>query len=96
MPTFRLSRRAETDLLEIGSYTFRRRGAEQAGRYLNELEGHCRMLADSPQLGRNSDEIRPGLRCLEHGRHVVFYRVEAKGVLVVRILHQRMLPTKHR
>jgi plasmid stabilization system protein ParE len=29
---------------------------------------------------------------MEHGKHVVFYRQETDGVLVSRILHQRMLP----
>ena len=33
--------------------------------------------------------------CLEHGKHVVFYRQERGGVLVSRILHQRMLPDRH-
>jgi plasmid stabilization system protein ParE len=29
------------------------------------------------------------------GRHVIFYRRETKGILVSRILHQRMLPERH-
>jgi plasmid stabilization system protein ParE len=29
---------------------------------------------------------------MEHGKHVVFYREEDGGILVCRILHQRMLP----
>jgi plasmid stabilization system protein ParE len=35
------------------------------------------------------------LRRHEHGKHVVFYRQERGGILVSRILHQRMLPEKH-
>jgi plasmid stabilization system protein ParE len=31
---------------------------------------------------------------MEHGRHVVFYRQEAGGIPVSRILHQRMLPER--
>jgi len=32
---------------------------------------------------------------MEHGKHVVFYRPqESGGILVVRVLHQRMLPDK--
>jgi len=31
---------------------------------------------------------------MEHGRHVVFYREAAGGILVSRILHQRMLPER--
>ena len=52
------------------------------------------MLADNPTLGRASDYVRPGLRRMERGRHVVFYRQEAESILVSRILHQRMLPEK--
>jgi len=35
------------------------------------------------------------LRRLEHGKHAVFYRQERDGILVSRILHQRMLPDLH-
>jgi plasmid stabilization system protein ParE len=31
---------------------------------------------------------------MEQGKHVVFYRVEPGGILISRILHQRMLPEK--
>ena len=53
------------------------------------------MLADNPALGRTCDDVRPGLRRMESGRHVVFYREDAGGILVSRILHQRMLPERH-
>jgi plasmid stabilization system protein ParE len=32
---------------------------------------------------------------METGSHVVFYRRDARGVLVARIPHQRMLPERH-
>jgi hypothetical protein len=31
---------------------------------------------------------------MEHGRHVIFYRQVAGGILVSRILHRRMLPER--
>jgi toxin ParE1/3/4 len=92
---FRFSRRAETDLLSIGDYTLRTWGKAQAARYVGEFEVCCRTLSDNPALGRLCDEIRHGLRRLEHGKHVVFYRQERAGILVSRILHQRMLPDRH-
>jgi toxin ParE1/3/4 len=92
---FHFSRRAEADLLGIGDYTLRTWGKAQAVRYLGELEVCCQTLSDNPALGRRCDEIRPGLRRLEHGKHVVFYRQERAGILVSRILHQRMLPDRH-
>jgi toxin ParE1/3/4 len=89
---FRFSRRAEADLLSIGDYTLRTWGEAQAYRYIGELEACCQMLANSPALGRSCDRVRPGLRRMEHGKHVVFYRLRKPGgILVVRILHQRML-----
>jgi len=90
----RFSRRAEADLLSIVDYTLRTWGEAQANRYIDELEACCQMLADNPALGRADDDVRPGLRRMECGRHVVFYRREGEGVLVSRILHQRMLPEK--
>jgi toxin ParE1/3/4 len=92
---FRFSRRAESDLLDIGDYTLRTWGEHQAVRYLGELEDCCRMLSENPALGRLCDDVRPGLRRLEHGKHVVFYRQEPDGILVSRILHQSMLPDRH-
>jgi plasmid stabilization system protein ParE len=41
------------------------------------------------------NDVRPSLRRLEHGKHVVFYRREPRGILITRILHQRMLPERH-
>ena len=82
-------------MLSIGDYTLRTWGKAQAARYLGELEACCQTLSDNPTLDRLCDEVRPGLRRLEHGQHVVFYRQERGGILVSRILHQRMLPELH-
>ena len=95
MARLRFSRQAEADLFDIGLYTFRTWGPEQTERYLRELEDCCQLLADRPGLGRACDEIRSGLRRMEQGKHVVFYREEPGGILVSRILHQRMLPENH-
>ena len=94
MATFQLSRRAKADLMEIGAYTLDRWGENQAIRYIDGLERCCEQLAENPRLGRPCDHIRPGLRGMQHGRHVLFYRIKAGGILVSRILHQRMLPEK--
>jgi toxin ParE1/3/4 len=91
---FRFSRRAEADLFNIGDYTFRTWGKAHADRYIGQLEDCCQLTADNPALGRPSDKVRPGLRRMEQGKHAVFYREESGGILITRILHQRMLPDK--
>jgi toxin ParE1/3/4 len=89
----RFSRRAGADLLSIATYTLRTWGEEQTIRYLDDIEVCCQMLADNPALGRSCQQVLPGLLRMEHGKHVIFYRRETAGILVSRILHQRMLPS---
>lgn len=95
MGMLRFSRRAEADLIEIGAYTLQRWGEAQAIHYLAELESCCRRMVENPLLGRSCDEIRAGLRRMEQGRHVIFYRLRGKGILVSRILHRSMMPGRH-
>jgi len=82
-------------LVSIGVYTLRAWGSAQAVRYLEELETCCQMLADNPAAGRSCDHVRPGLRRMEQNKHVVFFRREPGGILVSRVLHERMLPERH-
>lgn len=89
------SRRAEEDYFSIGQFTLRTWGPVQADLYLTEIEDCCQQLAKNPSLGRACGDIRPGLRRIEQGKHVVFYRQHAKGILVSRILHQSMQPARH-
>ena len=72
MSALRLSSRAEADILEIASYTQHLWGEAQTIRYLKELETACLLLADNPHLGRACWDVRPGLRRMEVGKHVIF------------------------
>ncbi len=96
MAGFRLTRRAEEDLLAIGDYSQRTWGDEQCARYLDQLEHCCQRLANNPKLGRACDEVRQGYRRIAQGKHVVFFRKhDEETIIVVRILHERMLPELH-
>jgi toxin ParE1/3/4 len=94
LAAFRFSRSAETDLIEIGTYTLRRWSEDQAIHYIDNIETCCQQLARNPESGRACDHVRPGLRRMEHDVHVVFYRQVAGGILISRSLHQRMLPER--
>ena len=95
MSVVRFGPRAEADLLAIADYTLHEWGAEQALRYVDGLEACCQLLAENPAMGRSCDQIRPGLRRMEHGSHVILYRRESRGILVSRVLHKRMLPERN-
>jgi len=92
---FRVTKAAKRDLVEIGSYTLERWGADQRKRYLMQLDSRFRWLAKNPKAGIASDEIRPGYLRYREGRHVIFYRISQLGVDIIRVLHERMLPTRH-
>jgi toxin ParE1/3/4 len=95
MAAFRFTRRAESDLDDIGDHSVRNWGPAQAARYLGELEICCQSLANNPSLGRICEYLRLGLRRFEYGMHVVFYLENRGGILIARIVHQSMLPEKH-
>jgi toxin ParE1/3/4 len=96
LPKYAVSDAAGSDVRGIIQYTTLQWSAEQAARYAAGLHECFRMLAQTPGMGRGCDSVSIGLRRFEHGKHVVFYRIAAGGILIVRVLHQRMLPTTSR
>lgn len=95
MPSFRASALARADIREIAIYTIHRWNEAQADKYLGELEALCQRLAEGHGVGRACDDVSPGLFRISYVSHVVFYRPKPYGVRIVRILHQRQLPTLH-
>lgn len=76
-------------------YSLREWGMEQADRYIDDLIEAFALLADRPKAGAQCDNIRVGYRKYPVIRHVVYYRETAYGIEVVRVLHDRMLPSRH-
>jgi toxin ParE1/3/4 len=59
MPGYRVSARADQDLLDIYLYGSEQFGRPQAVKYQMSLE-HCfELLAENPRMGRHSPAIRP-------------------------------------
>ena len=95
MGAVRFTARAEADLDAIAAYSLETWGLEQALEYLALLEACFRELADDRARGR-VHRPRPEYWRFEQGKHVVFFRrEEGGGVLIVRVLHHRMLPALH-
>ncbi len=95
MPKLRVSKVARLDLKDIARYTVKQWGDAQAEKYLRQLGARFRLLAKSPAQGRPADEIRPGLMKFREGRHLIFYRANAKTVDIIRVLHEMMDPASH-
>lgn len=91
---YKLSRKAEQDIELLYDYSLTQFGEMQAERYLLALEKAFFLLVDFPKLGKQVDEIRPNLRCYFHRSHAVYYQIIENGVLIVRVLDQRMDHTR--
>ena len=92
---YRLSPQARWDLEEIWLYTQTEWGLKQANRYTDEITAAFAALAEQPQIAGRCDHIRQGYRRFKVGRHTIYFRLAEYGIAVVRILHDRMLPTRH-
>ncbi|MEV8215127.1 type II toxin-antitoxin system RelE/ParE family toxin [Leifsonia sp. NPDC077715] len=92
---YRLTPAAQRDLSLIWDYTEDRWDALQAETYITEVRAAIERIADDPRRCHPCDEIRPGYRRYGIGSHLVFYFPRESGVDVIRILHQRMDPTRH-
>jgi toxin ParE1/3/4 len=89
---YSFSRLARLDLIAIAEYTLDRWGLSQTERYLDGFDDCFKRLVQSPRMGRACDQIRPGYRRMEQGKHIVIYRENAGDVFICRILHERMMP----
>lgn len=90
MAEYRLTPAAERDLETIWTHTRQQWGVEQANRYIDILTAAFAELAQSPKTAPACDHIRLGYRRRSVERHMIYFRITAYGIAVVRILHDRM------
>ena len=95
MAEYRLSPEAERDLELIWLYSCEHWGIAQAHRYLDDLTARLEAVANSPQTAQSCYHIRVGYRRYMVERHMVYFRITAYGIAVIRILHTRMDATRH-
>jgi toxin ParE1/3/4 len=93
MPSYQLTKLAVNDLEDIFDHTNQLFNSKQASRYLQGLETIFFKLSQNPKMGRARHEIRLHLRSIRYQNHVIFYRIQHKSVIILRVLHgSRDLP----
>lgn len=90
MAAFKLTNKAVEDLNQIWEYTIYKWSEQQADNYYNLLLKGCQNIADSPNLGKIYDGVRPDLLGFKTNRHIIFYRKSSGYVEITRILHEQM------
>jgi toxin ParE1/3/4 len=83
---------AQRDYRTIIRYSLAVWGQRQSAAYRTRIANTLQELGAFPHLGRARDEIAPGLRSLTVADHVIYYRVDAEGVAMVRIAHAKLDP----
>jgi toxin ParE1/3/4 len=109
MARVRVAGPAQTDLASILAASAERWGDRGRARYARLLAGAMRLVATAPDgpTTRDRSDLLEGIRSLhlrhvpgKHGVskpvHVLYYRVAGPDVVeIVRVLHQRMEPSRH-
>lgn len=80
---------AERDLDEIWLYIAQDNPAS-ADKFLDEIEETSRKLARFKNMGRNRDELYPGLQSFPVGKYLIFYMPISGGIEIIRVLHGMM------
>lgn len=95
MAEYRLTPAALRDLEKTWTHTHQQWGGEQANRYTDTLTAAFTELAHAPKTAPACDTIRPGYRRRSVERHMIYFRITAYGIAIVRILHDRMDAPRH-
>jgi toxin ParE1/3/4 len=83
---FRLTEPAIQDIEKIADYIARQSGLDQADRFLNKLDAKFVKIAQFPNLGRQRDEILPGLRSLPMDNYLILYMAIREDVEIFRVV----------
>jgi toxin ParE1/3/4 len=86
---YRLSRKAEDDLIAIYHIGVDEFGAAQAEGYFTGLEEAFSFLASHPRAARERREISPPVRAHRYKSHLIVYILDGDDVLILRIRHAR-------
>ena len=82
---------ARLDLYHIWEY-IALDSPERATQWIDRLDEAFSLLADTPYMGRQRDDIQPGIRSFVVGRYVILYRPIDGGIEVVHIVHSAKDP----
>ena len=82
-----ISPKAHDDLVDIRLYSLEKFGPDVADAYFLSFDQAFDRLSARPLIGKYHPEPGPGMRCLVHHRHRIFYLIENEMVVIVRIIH---------
>lgn len=88
MAKFIISKNAQRDLNEIGTYTQNNFGLSQANIYREKLNNAFKTIENFPKSGRHVDGLSSNLNRYEVEKHIIFYDITDQTITIIRILHE--------
>lgn len=89
--TYKISSRAQLDLIEIWEYTVKNWSVNQADKYYRILNDQIKNISKDPNLGRSYEATRKDYRGVIVKSHIIFYKIDVSDEIeIIRILHKRM------
>jgi toxin ParE1/3/4 len=83
--TFRTTRLADQDIIDIYASGAALFGMDQADRYFAGLTNAFAILAENPGIARERREFVPPVCIHPYGMHLVIYCVDEAGILIIRV-----------
>ena len=91
MSSFDLTKKAKEDLRKIAKYTELNWGKIKRNLYIKQFDDSFHLLAETPLIGIECDNIQADYKKFPQGSHILFYKIITKDKInVIRILHKRM------
>jgi len=87
MMRLRVSRRALRDLDEIFDYWAGRAGLQVADRLIEAIEEQFALLCEMPRIGRQCEEVGPGVRSFPAGKYLIYYRPSRGAMHILHVFH---------
>ena len=81
----KFTRQSTQDLDDIWDY-IAQDNQDAADGFIDLLRDKCRLLAETPEMGRKRPEITAGVRSFPVGNYQIFYRIRDGELVIVRVL----------
>ena len=95
MADYKLTNKADADLADIFEYGIFNFGIEQASKYVLGFQDKFQFIVEHKELGTSAEELSKNLKRVRYNSHVIFYKVLAEHILIVRVLRREMDFRRH-
>ncbi len=83
---FRLTEPAIKDIEQIADYIAKQSGLVQSELFLNKLDAKFTKIAKFPNIGRQRNEILPGIRSISIDNYLILYMPIGQDVEIFRVI----------